>query len=81
MLPSRSDLRSWPVIALFLAMVAGLAALLGLGPTLAPPLTDALRWLAVACGLTLLVDLPFSLFILVFERALERVRGVRVEYR
>jgi len=77
MLPSRSDMRAWPVALLFLLGVIGLVAALGWGPALA----GALRWLAVACALTLLVDLPFVLFILGAEWGLGRVRGLRVEYR
>jgi len=81
MLPSRSDMRAWPVIPLFLLVVGGLVAALGLGPRLALSLAGALRWLAVACGLTLLIDLPFALLILAAERGLERLKGMRVEYR
>jgi len=81
MLPSRSDMRAWPIILLFLLTTGGIVAVLGLGPALVPPLTGALRWLAVACALTLLVDLPFALLILTMEWGLARLRGVRVEYR
>ena len=81
MLPSRSDLRAWPTLIVFVLGVGGIVALLGMGPALVSPLTDALRWLAVASLLTLLVDLPFALLILGIERVLERVRGMRVEYR
>jgi len=81
MLPSRSDMRSWPVILLFLAAAAGLVALLGLGSALIAPLSSALRWLAVACALTLLVDLPFALCILLAEWIVGRVRGLKIEYR
>jgi hypothetical protein len=81
MLPSRSDMRAWPAMALFLAIVAGLVFLLGLGPQLLGPLATALRWLAVACGLTLLMDLPFALAILGIEKGVERARGIKVEYR
>ena len=80
MLPSRSDMRAWPVIALFLAIVAGLVVLLDLGSTLMGPLVGMLRWLAVACGLTVLIDLPFALTILVLEMAMGRLKGMRVEY-
>lgn len=80
MLPSRSDLRAWPVVVLFLAAVAGIVAMLGVGAALVEPLADALRWLAVACGLTIGVDLPFAALILGLERLLEWVRGVKVEY-
>jgi hypothetical protein len=81
MLPSRSDMRAWPVIALFLALATGLAIVLGSGSSLADSLVVTLRWLAVACSLILIVDLPFALLILGIEKGLERVRGVRVEYR
>ena len=81
MLPSRSDLRAWPALLLFAVGAGGLVALLGMGPALVPPLTDALRWLAVAILLTLLIDLPFALLILGAERLLGRVHGMRVEYR
>lgn len=81
MLPSRSDMRAWPIIVVFLALVAGVVFLLGLGPSLAAPLSDALRWLAIACGLTFLVDLPFAGLIFGAEKVLERVKGMKVEYQ
>lgn len=81
MLPSRSDLRAWPTLLLFALGAGGIVALVGVGPSTLSPLTAALRWLAVASLLTLLVDLPFALLILSAERLLERVRGMRVEYR
>ena len=81
MLPSRSDMRAWPIIVLFLALVAGAVFLLGLGPSLVEPLSEALRWLAVACGLTFLVDLPFAGLIFGVEKILERVKGMKVEYQ
>ncbi len=81
MLPSRSDMRAWPALVLFLLGVAGLVALLELGPALTGPLSGTLRWLSVAATLTLLVDLPFALLILAMERGLAWVKGVQVEYR
>ncbi|MBC7228069.1 MAG: hypothetical protein H5T61_12715 [Thermoflexales bacterium] len=81
MLPSRSDMRAWPVLVLFFAVVTGLVLLLGIGPTLAAPLSATLRWLAAASTLTVLIDLPFFLLILLLEQALSRLKGVRVEYR
>jgi len=77
MLPSRSDMRTWPAMLLFLAATAALVAVLGLGPTLA----GALRGLAVACTLTLLLDLPFALLILAAEWGLGWLRGLKVNYR
>lgn len=81
MLPSRSDMRAWPVLALFFALVVGLMLALGLGPALAVPLSATLRWLAAACTLTVLVDLPFFSLIFLLEQALSHLKGVRVEYR
>ncbi len=81
MLPSRSDMRAWPVLALFFALVVGLVLLLEMGPALAAPLSAALRGLAAACTLTLLVDLPFVGLIFALEWGLSRLKGVRVEYR
>ncbi len=81
MLPSRSDMRAWPVLALFFAGLVGLVLLLDMGPALAAPLSATLRWLAAACTLTVLIDLPFFALILLLEWALSRLKGVRVEYR
>ncbi|MBN1955966.1 MAG: hypothetical protein JW900_13080 [Anaerolineae bacterium] len=81
MLPSRSDMRAWPVLLIFLLASAALVALLGLGPALVGPLTSALRWLAIACGLTILVDLPFVLLIMLLEWAIGKARGVRLQYQ
>jgi len=80
MLPSRSDLRAWPAILLFVVGTAGVVALLGMGSAIVAPLTGALRWLAAACGLTVLIDLPFALLVLGAERLLERLRGMKIEY-
>ncbi|MCS7179267.1 MAG: hypothetical protein RML46_08785 [Anaerolineae bacterium] len=80
MLPSRSDMQAWPVLAAFFAVVVGLVVLLDMGPALAGPLSATLRWLAAACTLTVLADLPFILIIAVLEKALCRLKGVRVEY-
>ncbi|MGQ9709771.1 MAG: hypothetical protein ACUVXE_04765 [Anaerolineae bacterium] len=81
MLPSRSDMRAWPVLALFFAGVVGLVLLLDMGPALAVPLSATLRWLAAACTLTVLVDVPFFIVIFLLEWALSRLKGIRVEYR
>lgn len=81
MLPSRSDMRAWPVLALFFAGVVGLVLLLDMGPALAVPLSASLRWLAAACTLTVLVDLLFFFLVLLLEWALSRLKGMRVEYR
>ncbi|RLC67295.1 MAG: hypothetical protein DRI48_02710 [Chloroflexi bacterium] len=84
MLPSRSDRQAWTPVIMFLLLAGVLLWVAGLGPTLvvslAEPLGVALRWLATICTITLLVDLPFVLLIVMGERLLERVKGMRVEY-
>ena len=84
MLPSRTDRRAWTPVLLFLLLVALLTLLAGMGGAivqgLSGPLTIALRWLTAMCVLTLLMDLPFVLFIAAMERVLERIQGVKVVY-
>ena len=57
----------------------------GFGPSilagLAAPLTTGLQWLALMCTMTLIVDLPFVLTIILSEKVLEQIRGCRVEYQ
>lgn len=84
MLPSRADRQAWTPVILFLLLVGVLLWVAGLWPAivegLADPLTTALRWLAMMCALTAVVDLSFVLLIALGERLLGRVKGVRVEY-
>ncbi|MFQ6102216.1 MAG: hypothetical protein ACE5OS_13430 [Anaerolineae bacterium] len=84
MLPSRADRQAWTPVILFLLLVGVLVWAAGLGPALiegmGTPLAMALRWLALMCALTVVVDLPFVLLIALGERLLGRVKGVRVEY-
>jgi len=88
MLPSRSDRQAWPSVILFLLLVSLLIWAAGLGPAViestasltAQLFSMALRWIAMMCTFTLLVDLPFVALILLGERLLERVKGMRVEY-
>ena len=85
MLPSRSDVHAWPFIGFvalvftFLVLLFGGSALLldGLGQFL----TVAVRWLVLLGGCTLLIDLPFFALIFVAQKVLERIKGVRLEYR
>jgi hypothetical protein len=81
MMPSRSDMRAWPVILIFLLGTASLVAVLGYGPALAASVSNGLRWLAIACALTVLIDLPFAIVILAAEQAVSHLRGVKVEYQ
>ena len=79
MFPSRSDLRAWPV--LLFGLIALIGAVAWMWSSLSAPLAGALRWFSVACGLTALVDLPFALIILLTEKGLERLKGMKIEYR
>jgi hypothetical protein len=85
MLPSRADRQAWLPVIIFLIVALALVWVAGLGPAivskLAEPLTVALNWLAMMCTLTLLIDLPFALAIVLSEKLLERVKGYRVEYQ
>jgi hypothetical protein len=85
MLPSRADRQAWLPVLLFLLLALTLIWVTGFGPTvvanLSEPLLVALYWLAMMCTLTLIVDLPFALAIMLAERLLERIRGFRVEYQ
>jgi hypothetical protein len=84
MLPSQSDRQSWTPVILFLALAVALAWFAGLVPTivehLGPPLNLATRWLTAMYGFTIIADLPFAGLILLVERAVGRIKGVRVEY-
>ena len=85
MLPSRADRQAWQPVILFLLLVGAMIWITGLGPAivsrLADPLATALRWLAMMCALTLLVDLPFALLIAFGEKLLERTKGWQVDYQ
>lgn len=85
MLPSQSDRAGWIPVLLFLAIIATLALLAGLGPTiidrLGQPVNVAVPWITAMLGFTIVADLPFILLIGVLERSLQRLRGMRVEYQ
>jgi len=84
MLPSQSDREPWTPVLLFLVLAGVLAWLAGLGPRIVErfgkPLQLATRWLTTMYGLTLLADLPFMALILLVERGIGRIRGMRVDY-
>jgi hypothetical protein len=44
-------------------------------------LTITVRWVVLLGTSTLIVDVPFFLFILASQKTIERLRGVRVEYK
>jgi hypothetical protein len=83
MLPSPSDRETWPPVILFLAVMAGLAYLLGLTDflfDLAPAVVTGLRWLAVAFAVTLAADVPFVILIASAEWLVTQIGGQRVYY-
>ncbi|MCX7682224.1 MAG: hypothetical protein N2508_09735 [Anaerolineae bacterium] len=84
MLPSRSDREAWTPVLLFLILVGVLVWLSGFGATVvgqvAGPVGEALRWLTVACALTVAADVPFALLMFLTEKLLERLRGMQVQY-
>ena len=84
MLPSRADRQAWVPLFLFLLLLAGLVWVTGFGPALVEglvePVATALRWLTAMCALTIAIDLPFILLIVLVERLLERIKGVQVTY-
>ena len=84
MLPSRSDRQAWTPVMLFIVLVGGIIWLSGSGAAVAGEMARlierALRWLALACTLTVAADVPFALLMLLTEKLLETLRGVRVQY-
>jgi hypothetical protein len=84
MLPSESDRETWPPVILFLAVVVVAAYVLGFSSfllELAPLVTSAVRWLAVAFALTIVADMPFVILIALAERMLSAASGHRVYYK
>jgi len=85
MLPSRSDIHAWPLLGLLLVTIVALIALAG-GTDLILEgagrfLTMAVRWVILLGASTLLIDAPIFPGIFLLQKVLERVRGVRLEYR
>jgi hypothetical protein len=84
MLPSRSDIHAWPFLGFVIAVAFGLLAMAG-GTTLMLDgvgrfLTIAVRWVVLLGASTLLIDVPFFAGIFLLQKALERLKGVRLEY-
>lgn len=83
MLPSASDRETWPPIILFIVGVAVLALVAdqaGLLAAMSIPLNSGLTWLTAAFGITLAVDLPVLLLILLLERGAASVSGRQIYY-
>ncbi len=85
MLPSRADIHAWPFLGLLAIVIAVLIAVAG-GTSLILTgvgrfLTVAVRWVVLLGASTLLVDIPFFLAIFILQTIIERIKGVRLEYR
>ena len=83
MLPSPSDRETWLPVALYSLLLFTCAAALGWTDAVAGVSLIAdqiLRWLAAAFTITVLIDLPFALLLLIIEAASSRMLGRRVEY-
>jgi hypothetical protein len=84
MLPSRADVHAWPFLAAALIIAAVIAVIAGAGAILLQGLsqflTHAARWIILLGGSTLLIDLPFFLFIFLVERGLIRLTGREIVY-
>lgn len=84
MLPSRSDIHAWPYLGFVGVVVIVIVVLLGGSALLVDGvgrfLTIALRWLVLLGASTLLVDLPIFVVIFLFQKVIERVKGVKLEY-
>jgi hypothetical protein len=82
MLPSRSDIHALPILVILLALLA--AGLVYLGGRVyvlqgvGRILELAQQWLVLLGVSTLLVDVPFFGFIFLAQRALERIKGIRL---
>ncbi len=85
MLPSRSDVHAWPVLAGVLLLIVAGVLLAGGGAILLNGfghlLTMAARWMVLLGGSTLLIDIPFFLIIYLAQKLLEHLRGVQLEYQ
>ncbi len=85
MLPSSSDIYAWPFVGFVVLVLMSLVLLFGGGALLIDGLgqflTVAVRWVVLLGGCTLLIDLPFFALIFLAQKALEHIKGVRLEYR
>jgi hypothetical protein len=84
MLPSASDRRAWLPVTVVVAMIVALLFWAGFGGLMVERLGGALeigtRALASAFTITLGLNLFFAPFILVAERLLMRITGLKVQY-
>jgi len=84
MLPSASDRRAWPFVALLLILLGSVLFYAGFGPlvaqSLVEPVERAVRAMAVVFTITVGVDLLVIPVIGLLELVVIRVTGLRVEY-
>lgn len=84
MLPSPSDRRAWPGLALWLAILITLLVVTGLGnwlwPRLDDPLLALVEYLGLALGLTLAIDGVGMIVLAGLEWLLGRLTGARIHY-
>ena len=82
MLPSSSDRRAWLPMVVAVALLVGLALLAGAGTwmvtNLAPSLNDAMRALAVAIGISVILHVLLVIPIGLLRRGLSRLTGLEV---
>ena len=85
MLPSASDRRAWLPVILIVAVLGGLALLVGAGPwllaNLAPPLNRLFELLTTVFGLSLIMHLALLFPVAFLRRLLNRVTGLAVVER
>jgi hypothetical protein len=84
MLPSRSDVHAWPSLAIVAGLLVALLMMIG-GTTVlvdgvAQFLTVALRWFVLLSASIFIVNLPLFATLFLMEKALERIKGVHLEY-
>ncbi len=84
MLPSPSDMQSWPPVVIFLAIISIAALALGgetLARTLAPPARNALLGLATAFGLTAFIDGIAIVILYALCKLVSRITRREVDFR
>jgi hypothetical protein len=84
MLPSPSDRETWLPVALYSLLLFACVAALGWTDAvegMSLVVDQVLRWLAAAFTITLVIDLPFALLLLIIEATSSRMLGRRVEYQ
>jgi hypothetical protein len=84
MMPSTSDVESWPPVVGFLAVFSAGLLLLGgtdLVAAISPAAQFVLRWLTAAFALTAFIDMVVVIGLWVTARAISLLTGRRLDYR